>query len=1152
MMSSLRATKFVGAVRNLELASSLMSHTLRISRTRRTDQVLNHSLSRSVSRIAVALTLVVSVLVVVPPTPAGAVGETSDDFNSTTLDGGVWTEVVGTPGPQFAYTGAEAAIVAPTGFVSFDPWTAGNTAPVLVQDVSDGDLDVVAAFATVPEEQFQIQGIVVANAADDAFIRFDAFSDGTNTHIFAAEPLASATPLIDEIAPSADHAKFIRVMYDDTSGDWTLLSATERDPAVWTDHGTFNRPMNVGRIGPFGGTSFPSFGEPAPGHVAFVDYFGVLPIPANAVSDAIDTTAPVNSTRSIEKTTTSMKVTWTTSEPTISTLRVDGGTGVPSTTDSPSYGLNHEVNLTGLTANTAYSLEITSTDVNGNADVDTEVQNTPATDNAPVVTFWYGDTQTVGGTGDAQRWFDLLGNVTDPDGVSFMSYSLNSATPVAVSVGPDDSGRRLENTGDFVVDVLLSDLDAGENTIEILARDNNGQESTKTATIIRVTGVDAPPAAGIDWTDVPNIGSVTSPVDGLWSTPGDSLQIVEPGYDRILAIGDTDWVDYEVLVPVTVTSMKADKDDAPSFGSGVGVFLRWNGHNNTVEPGEQPLVGFWPDGINPTPLGAIAWWAAPNGVAPNDPGSGQLEILDVIDADGIGTGADPGVVVGGSSAFALTFGTTYLLRAQVEGDVYRLKFWPQGSAEPGAWTIEYNGAADANDPASGALALVAHEATATFGDVIVTPLSASGASDPTVMPVLDPVSGSTVGQSTSVTATGAAGATIHYTTDGSTPTPLSPVYSSGAPVGADMRFIAYEAGKDPSDVVIATFTVNDAPVVDAGADVAIEIGDSAALAGSVVDDSDAGSLQIAWSVASGPGVVSFAESTSAATTATFTAAGVYRLVLTADDGQEIRTDEVTVTISGGGYWLANAAGRVVAFGLDDLGDLSGTALSSSVAGIAATPTSNGYWLTQANGIVTPFGAAPDFSDLADFAVVPTSPIVDIAATSSGAGAYLLGADGGVFALGDAEFFGSTGDIALDQPIVAMANHATGRGYWFVASDGGVFTFGPDAPFLGSVPEVVPFDQLAAPIVGMAVTPSGNGYWLVASDGGIFAFGDAAFYGSIPGVVPQGLDQPIVGMVSTKTGNGYWLVARDGGVFAFGDAPFLNSDPTLGEVVGLAG
>ncbi len=65
----------------------------------------------------------------------------------------------------------------------------------------------------------------------------------------------------------------------------------------------------------------------------------------------------------------------------------------------------------------------------------------------------------------------------------------------------------------------------------------------------------------------------------------------------------------------------------------------------------------------------------------------------------------------------------------------------------------------------------------------------------------------------------------------------------------------------------------------------------------------------------------------------------------------------------------------------------------------------------------------------------------------------------------------------------MATTPDGEGYWLVASDGGVFAFG-DAAFYGSTGDI----QLNQPIVGMAATPDGHGYWLVASDGGIFAFG----------------------------------------------------------------
>ena len=75
-------------------------------------------------------------------------------------------------------------------------------------------------------------------------------------------------------------------------------------------------------------------------------------------------------------------------------------------------------------------------------------------------------------------------------------------------------------------------------------------------------------------------------------------------------------------------------------------------------------------------------------------------------------------------------------------------------------------------------------------------------------------------------------------------------------------------------------------------------------------------------------------------------------------------------------------------------------------------------------------------------------------------------------------------------------------YWLVAADGGVFGF--DAPFFGSTGDL----QLNQPIVGMTAAPGGNGYRLVAKDGGVFSFGPAAaFQGSMGDTA---LDQPIVG------------------------------------------
>jgi hypothetical protein len=43
-------------------------------------------------------------------------------------------------------------------------------------------------------------------------------------------------------------------------------------------------------------------------------------------------------------------------------------------------------------------------------------------------------------------------------------------------------------------------------------------------------------------------------------------------------------------------------------------------------------------------------------------------------------------------------------------------------------------------------------------------------------------------------------------------------------------------------------------------------------------------------------------------------------------------------------------------------------------------------------------------------------------------------------------------------------------------------------------------EVAAPIVGMVAMGSGAGYWIAAVDGAVYPYGDAAFHGSLSGVL----------------------------------------------------
>ncbi|GEM_PF-1397175 len=89
---------------------------------------------------------------------------------------------------------------------------------------------------------------------------------------------------------------------------------------------------------------------------------------------------------------------------------------------------------------------------------------------------------------------------------------------------------------------------------------------------------------------------------------------------------------------------------------------------------------------------------------------------------------------------------------------------------------------------------------------------------------------------------------------------------------------------------------NRAPTVNAGSDLTVIIGNSATLDGSVTDP-DGDPMTHQWSKQSGPGTVSFGDSTAVDTTAGFSETGTYVLQLRSEDDSSLSsTDTVTVNV----------------------------------------------------------------------------------------------------------------------------------------------------------------------------------------------------------------------------------------------------------------
>ena len=101
------------------------------------------------------------------------------------------------------------------------------------------------------------------------------------------------------------------------------------------------------------------------------------------------------------------------------------------------------------------------------------------------------------------------------------------------------------------------------------------------------------------------------------------------------------------------------------------------------------------------------------------------------------------------------------------------------------------------------------------------------------------------------------------------------------------------------DVTVKVTGPNQAPVVNAGADQAINFPNTATLTGTVLDDGQPENAPVSasWTQVAGPGTATFDTASSLTPTVTFSAPGVYVLRLTATDTALTGSDEIKVVVA---------------------------------------------------------------------------------------------------------------------------------------------------------------------------------------------------------------------------------------------------------------
>jgi len=408
-----------------------------------------------------------------------------------------------------------------------------------------------------------------------------------------------------------------------------------------------------------------------------------------------DTTPPVISGVGAASASTSAVVTWTTDEPATSSVSF----GPTSAYENGAIGSstptrNHSVTLTGLTPGASYHYRVASTNTAGLAASGADGTFTMATSTGPAVDVWYGNNQAVGANGEVQNAYNLLGKVTDPDGVAALSYTLNGGTSRALTIGP--TLRRVYNPGDFDADITWGSLEPGANTVVLTARDSLGNITATTVTLQKQSGA-APLPYTVDWSSMARITDRAQVVDGRWRLDGDTVHVQELGYDRLVMVGDVSWQDYEVTVPVTVHSIGPGHNTHLSNAALVGLALNWRGH--TARNGDQPVWDWYP-------TGALAWY----------------RYFDTPKFEMYGNDNSPAVR---HQRFRMNFGQTYIFKARSETISntqvrYSWKVWPQGQAEPATWDLTL---VEDNGPMTGSIGVIAHHVDAQFGDISVVPIA---------------------------------------------------------------------------------------------------------------------------------------------------------------------------------------------------------------------------------------------------------------------------------------------------------------------------------------------------------------------------------------------------------------------------------------------
>lgn len=274
----------------------------------------------------------------------------SDEFNAPALDTGLWTFVNPLGDATVSATGSHAEIAVPAG-VRHDLWTGTDEVPRLLQAAPDGDFEVEVKWDSAVGAQYQLQGLLVVQDADD-MLRIEMHSDAGGAHLFVARIAGGIASVVHYSDVAGGAPTYFRLKRE---GDaWTLR--TSSNGTNWTTGASFTQALAVTALGPFAGNSGAN-----PAFTSRVDYF-------RAISQtAPDQTPPAISSVSAAPSAIGATITWTTDEPASSAVDHGADTSYSGgTVGKPGLVSAHVLSISGLACNTVYHYRVRSRDAAGN------------------------------------------------------------------------------------------------------------------------------------------------------------------------------------------------------------------------------------------------------------------------------------------------------------------------------------------------------------------------------------------------------------------------------------------------------------------------------------------------------------------------------------------------------------------------------------------------------------------------------------------------------------------------------------------------------------------------------------------------------------------------------------------------------------------